>query len=291
MAVLFGRIAVAVWSARRLFAVALAALVASVPSSLAAQEQQRTDSSLSAPGSDRRSQLVVGLGAAHLPQFEGSEDYQLLPFPVARYEWSGHFVELQGLNARADLLASPRLSAGPVLTVRQRRGDNADNATIARLREIDWAVELGGFARLRFGGETPRSGVAEIGVEATADVSGVHEGWSASAVANYGVPLSRRVRVSADTRLTWADGGYNSTYFGVDPDNAARSGLPVTRVGAGLKDVAVGGTLNLALSRQLSLLGRASYARLLGDAADSPLITRAGSADQVSGALALLYRF
>lgn len=69
-----------------------------------------------------------------------------------------------------------------------------------------------------------------------------------------------------------------------------RSGLPVYALKAGLRDVGLSAKVSYALTEtwDLQLLG--SYKRLLGDAADSPIVNTEGAADQVSAAVAVAYR-
>jgi outer membrane scaffolding protein for murein synthesis (MipA/OmpV family) len=79
------------------------------------------------------------------------------------------------------------------------------------------------------------------------------------------------------------------TYFAVTPDQALASvaGLGVYDAEAGFKDVFVGGTAKIALSELWTLRFSARYARLIGDAADSPLVE---SENQWTAGVGLTYR-
>ena len=57
-----------------------------------------------------------------------------------------------------------------------------------------------------------------------------------------------------------------------------------------MKGVGVEGEARYALTPHWSVVGKAGYERLIGDAADSP-ITEAGSENQFTAALGLTYRF
>ncbi len=80
-----------------------------------------------------------------------------------------------------------------------------------------------------------------------------------------------------------------STYFDVSAADAAASGLSTFSAESGLKDVGVGlmGIVHLSLNWHVG--GAPFYKRLLGDAADSPVVDDAGDANQIFAGLSLLY--
>jgi outer membrane protein len=59
----------------------------------------------------------------------------------------------------------------------------------------------------------------------------------------------------------------------------------------GFKDVGLTLDLDYSLTQNWGLTGRLGYKRILGDAADSPLVENRGSADQFTSGLFLSYRF
>jgi outer membrane scaffolding protein for murein synthesis (MipA/OmpV family) len=82
-----------------------------------------------------------------------------------------------------------------------------------------------------------------------------------------------------------------SDYFGIDADDAARSGLNQFDADAGFKDV--GADLVLGFGQgpgwQASLVGRYRY--LLDDAADSPIVDDEGDENQLFAGVLVGYRF
>lgn len=248
---------------------------------------------LTAPAAAQQKGLTgtIGGGAVLVPEFEGSDDRVVRPLPLARLRKDGRLIELQGLTLRAELVGSGPLTLGPLVQGRLPRNDDVEDEVVARLREIDWAVEVGGFARARLvdgGGSGPS---LDLIVDAAHDVADAHGGWVAGAGLNATVPLHRAIFLSLDGRATWASADYQQSYFGVDADNALRSGLPFFEADAGLKDVGGGVGLTAFVSPRVGLTGRLGYARLLGDAADSPIVRERGSEDQLTASLALLFRF
>lgn len=68
------------------------------------------------------------------------------------------------------------------------------------------------------------------------------------------------------------------SYFGVPASATASTGKPAYEPGAGLRDVHFGFGFKHALSKHWFLFGGAGTSRLLGPAADSPLVQKPGSA-------------
>src|SRR3546814_10725153 len=71
---------------------------------------------------------------------------------------------------------------------------------------------------------------------------------------------------------SWANGKHMNRYFGIDAGEALASGLPLYRAGSGFKDVSCLVTASYRLDAHWRLRAIGGVPRLLGDAADSPLI-------------------
>jgi outer membrane protein len=81
-----------------------------------------------------------------------------------------------------------------------------------------------------------------------------------------------------------------SSYFGIDAADAARSGLDQFNADEDFKDVSLGGALTYQCER-LSVSLLANYARLIGDAADSPVVEEVGDENQLFGGALVNYMF
>lgn len=232
----------------------------------------------------------ISAGIAIAPDYEGSADYDPVPLIFGNIDALGVSLEVEGLSARLNFRPDETFQFGPAFAYRPGRED-VSNEVVDRLADIDDAYELGGFVGLHFNELFSGRDEFELGAEILTDVGSGHEGWTASFGAGYGTSLGDRWRVGVDTGLTWASDDYMQTYFGVDPENSARSGLPVYEADAGIKDIGAGTTLTYIFSERWSVSGRASYTRLLGDAADSPIVETEGSPDQFFGGLAATFRY
>jgi outer membrane protein len=95
---------------------------------------------------------------------------------------------------------------------------------------------------------------------------------------------------SIGPRARWADNDFHDAYFGV-PVAIPASGLAAYNPGSGFYAVGARAGLTQRLGRNWGLFGYAGYDRLIGDAADSPIVRQLGSRDQFSGGGGLFIEF
>jgi len=237
-------------------------------------------------GTGLHGQLAIGAGVA--PDYDGSDDLRAIPLVFGDLRAGDVIIELRGLRARVDLMADPRLSAGPVVGPRLDRQDV--DGPVGLLPEIDMAVEAGIFAGYRFGGNAMGQGALQVEVTALHDVSQVHDGLLVTGSASYAAWRTPDTFVSLDLQTTWGSADYTRTYFGIAPPDAVRSGLAPYDPGAGFRDVGGGLTAGYYFDRHWGVIGRVGANYLVGDPADSP-ITQDGRRWQPLAGLALSYRF
>ena len=80
-------------------------------------------------------------------------------------------------------------------------------------------------------------------------------------------------------------------FFGLGATEAARLGTNTWNPGAGSQQIELEYDALIPVTRRTAVLLSVDYARLLGDAADSPLVKRFGSANQLTTSLGFVYRF
>lgn len=230
----------------------------------------------------------VGLGAmAQIePDYEGSDDYEFvaLPFLMVNYR---DLVFLEGLTLGANAFTwqGPRpedkLQVGPLVRYEFGRDDSDD---LRGMGDVDDAVELGAF--ISYG-----SGPWSTGFTVFRDVSDSHDGLTAELSAGHMLSLGPKLMLSSEISATWADDNYMETFFGVTAAQSARSGMRQYQAESGFNDVGISFDLNYDLTDNWGLTGQVGYKRLLGDAADSPLVEDRGSANQFTAALYVSYEF
>jgi outer membrane protein len=232
----------------------------------------------------------VGAGLGVVPDYEGSDDYKAVPIPFAEAVWqSGRSVDLVGTKLKANLARSDwgfgreRWRFGPVAHYRFGRNDVDDNK-VDRLQNVDAAFELGGFVGVGLDNWNFK-------VEALQDVADGHDGFLMTLRGGYRYPIDQSWVLSLGVFTTYADGSYMNSYFSIDRRDAARSGLKKFNADSGFKDVGfeVGAAYSLTENWSLRALGR--YARLVGDAADSPVTDDQGSENQFLAGALIIYTF
>ena len=280
----------------RLAAAAVFALPLALPLAAAAQQQQppaQQSPAQQSPGQPEKPakkdwDIRLGAGALYQPDYEGSDDYEVGALPLLMVNYRD-LVFLRGpmLGANAFTLQGPRpgdkLQIGPLLRYQMGR-DEGDNDALRGLGDIDAGAELGAFI-------TYRTGPWSTGLTVFRDISDAHDGLTAKASGGYTHSFTPKLRLRSEVYATWADDNYTETFFGITAAQSQRSGLRRYTAEGGLKDVGLSLDLDYSLTQHWGITGRLGYKRLLGDAADSPLVEDKGSADQFSTGLILSYRF
>ncbi len=97
-----------------------------------------------------------------------------------------------------------------------------------------------------------------------------------------------RTSVGSGVSLSFGDARHLQSYYGITPQQSARSGYPVYAPGAGLRSASLGIGARTAVGEDWVVLYGANVSRLLGPAAASPLTRRTTSWGLNAG---LVYRF
>ena len=120
---------------------------------------------------DKDISVSVGIGLGAVPDYEGSDDYEVLPLPILTIGWGGgRYANIIGPTAKVNLVQSETWDAGPMLNFRSGRDNDVDEPSIKLMREIDDAVELGAFL-------TWKRNRWNISASALQDISDEHEGF------------------------------------------------------------------------------------------------------------------
>lgn len=278
-----------------------AALLLPLLAAAPAFAQQRADSQPDLDLDLDRDSVMVGVGAAVVPSYEGSDNSVVTAVPGVRGRVSGINFTVRGNRAWADLIPTPGgpgwdFQAGPVVNINLNRTSRIEDRRVSALGKIKAAAELGGFVGIgKQGVLTSDYDKLTVSVAYVHDVGDIHKSYVVTPSIDYGTPLSRKAYVGVNISADYAGDGYANTYFGVTPAGSIASGLPTYRAGKGWKDWGVTGYANVALTGDLthglSAIGGVGYSRLLNDAAESPIVRIAGSRNQLYGLLGIAYTF
>jgi MipA family protein len=235
--------------------------------------------------------ITLGIGAGYRPDYQGSDDYRVVPLPLITGSISGFDFGARGPGLYVDLIrdgddgAKTSFVFGPNFRVRADRNGKIEDDIVRSLGKRDVAVELGINAEIARSGVLNRADKISFGIEVLQDVAGAHKGLLISPSVSYFSPLSNAAFVNLSISAQYADDKFNRYYFGIDTAGSAASGLPVFAAKGGIKNVGASllGGYDLsgnALDGGWSLFGLANYNRLTGDAKKSPITSLRGSANQ-----------
>jgi outer membrane scaffolding protein for murein synthesis (MipA/OmpV family) len=157
------------------------------------------------------------------------------------------------------------------------------------MRDIEGAIELGAFVGWTHTNPKDKRNRFATSLQFLQDVSDEHEGFLFAASAKYFQPVSRPLTLTAGITLTYGSSDYMQTYFGVDANNAARSGLTQFSAGSGIRDIKFPLLAIYSLSPKWHLTGGAVISILTGDASDSPVVDDSGSSTQIYAGLGAVY--
>lgn len=114
-------------------------------------------------------------------------------------------------------------------------------------------------------------------------------------VGNVGVDLVepyQKFTFSLGPRFTFGDDDYAKRYFGVNPLEAALNGRVYPfRPDGGVTSIGALAAVTYTWNETWATTGYVGYNRLIGDVADSPIVTRLGSRDQLTIGAKLSYSF
>lgn len=225
----------------------------------------------------------VGIGAHLYPSYPGSDEFDVGPMvdlDRARGDQPFRF-EAADESFGFALVDSGGFRAGPAVNFEGKR--TAEDVG-AQLPKVKFSLEPGGFVSFDLSSSLRLRGELRKGVTG-------HKGWVGMAGADYVARDGDAWLFAIGPRVTWSNDRYHDAWFGVAPADAAASGLPAYDPDGGIHAVGATASFETQLSRRWGLMTYAKYDRLVGDAADSPIVTRLGSRDQVSGGLGLAYTF
>ncbi len=224
----------------------------------------------------------VVVGAAALPEFEGSDRFRPVPLIISRFDAFGASVELEGLEGRIDLLKSPVWRAGPAFGVILPRNDSfVDEPAVLELPSVDTALELGAYIGFRTSHGNLREGTLSGAVTVRHDALGGHNGLTVDGEIEYFFAVNRMLRIGTAANASFASDDYFDTYFSVEAASSMNSGLDPFEASGAARDVGAEIFSILSFSPRWGVFGRVAYNRLLGDAADSSIAQEAGSPNQV----------
>jgi MipA family protein len=234
--------------------------------------------------------FALSAGAGVGPDYEGSDDYEPAPLPglrVANLYHPNTHVSIRGLKFESNFLPSDHFQLGIVADYLSDY-DGVDDDAVNDLERPAAAVHVGPVAGFEFTDERR----IRYGIEIAATYDVLHgNGFLVTPRTSIRVPLAKNVFLNGSVEASWASDDYMSNRFAISAADAARSGLRLYDADAGFKDVEFGVGATYAFTKHWSVSMSGRYERLLGDAADSPIVDDRGSQDAFRFGALVNYRF
>src|SRR5438094_5403626 len=135
----------------------LALATCSLSSPLFAQNQPAAAQLPSPDEVSNRDTLTLGVGGAVLPDYEGSDDYRVIPAAAVRGQYHGISFTTRGTYLYVDVIPQSGnidFDVGPIAGARFDSRRRSDDDFVKLLPHRKTAIEVGGFAGVGFHGLT-----------------------------------------------------------------------------------------------------------------------------------------
>ncbi|HEY0953963.1 MAG TPA: MipA/OmpV family protein [Roseateles sp.] len=228
---------------------------------------------------DEEVRYLLGASVSVGPEYDGASKYAAKIKPV----WAVKFGRIRiasgggsallgfgrggaGAGASTQLVESDRWRVGVSLRVDSGR-DSGDADTTRGLPDVKRTLRARVYANYTLAPDW------NLGTSLSQDALGRQGGMTASLDLGWRFHRSESTEWTSGIGLTAGNAQNMRSYFGV-PDFAATAARPAYRPGAGLRDVYLGLGVRHALDKHWFVFGSAGLSRLLGPAADSPLVQK-----------------
>ncbi|HVG50329.1 MAG TPA: MipA/OmpV family protein [Xanthobacteraceae bacterium] len=223
--------------------------------------------------------LEIGGGAAMRPAYEGAKDFKYNPIGL----FTLHYLWLPGygnVKTERDRAREGFIFAPSVRYIYKR--DTDDHPELRGLNDVSASYEVGG----KFGYQW---NIFQPWVAVRYGFGGYQGVVGETGLAMRFLP-GPYTEFTFGPRASFATSDYMRTYFGVTPAEAAASGFAAYNPSGGFKGVGLEATGRYEFTPQWSLVGALIYEKLIGDAADSPVV-QVGNENQFTARLGISYRF
>jgi outer membrane scaffolding protein for murein synthesis (MipA/OmpV family) len=282
---------------RRFACLALAACCLSAPA--LAQNQPAAGQLPSPEDISKRDTVTLGVGAAVTPDYEGSDDYRIVPAAAVRGQVSGISFSTRGTYLYVDVIPKSGgkldFDAGPIAGLRLGTRRHIKDDVVELLPRRKRAFEVGGFAGISLHQLTNPYDTLALRLDVTHDIGSAHKSTIFSPNVEFSTPLSRTTYASLSAGMEFVGNKFADYYYSISPADRLATGnqLPVFDADGGMKNWKVGLLLNQSVSGDLlhgfSVFGLGQYSRLVGDFRRSPIVAQRGSPNQWLGALGVAY--
>jgi outer membrane protein len=184
--------------------------------------------------------ITVGAGAASLPKYPGSDEQKTRALPVVAIRYGRFFLGggsgsggSPGGGLGVYMYEDDRWRVGAMLSAGAFKArKESDDRRLRGLGDIDGTTRAGAFANYKLGW-------LSADLSPSSDVGDKRQGTIVKFGLDANWPLSKQLMLGAGPEVTWANGEYTQTLFGIDAQQSMRSGRAQYRAGGGINSVGV----------------------------------------------------
>ena len=215
-------------------------------------------------GQDTDWSVRLGAMGVYKPEYEGSEDYEFRGFPMIDINWRDtyFFNPRKGLGAYLWNRDDMKLGISIGYTFGRDEDDSSDLNGLGN-------IDRGATANVLFEWE-----IDDISLDARFEqqFTGEDTGFQVYIGLGYSVRLGEKIMFKPSVKTTYASSDYVEEYFSISQSQSSRSGLSVYDTNSGFKSAGFHIISIYSLNRHWGIQAMASYERLVGDTADSPVV-------------------
>lgn len=229
-------------------------------------------------------QVELGLGTQFGPVSDGMGRYKVQGGPAIDIRYKDIAFASTGEGLGANLFSFRHISVGGAITYDMGRGEHVDGKILTGMGDIHPTPELKFFATTVVSESFPLTLRVDIRKQL---------GASYGFVGDFGayMPMpgsSAKFAWFIGPSVTFGDGRYMQTYFGVSHAQAASTNYQYFKAEGGFKSAGMGLSANYFATPQVILSLTAAYDRMLGSAAKSPITD---TKNEAAVSLAVTYKF
>ena len=245
--------------------------------------------------------LMVGIGAAYGPSYEGSDDYIVSPIPAVLGKIRGIEITPRKGGIALDLIPDgqdPKIgfSFGPVASYSSKRHSHIKDPVVRAAGKLKESIDLGVNGGVTFYKLLNAYDSVTVSADVEWNANSASRGMIVTPGINYITPLSRAALVTVRLDAKHVDDDYANYYYSVSPAQSIASGLPAFQAKGGWASAGASALIGYDLDGDLLngglvLFVGANYERLMEDAKRTPYTAIRGSADQWTVGTGLAYTF
>ncbi len=225
-------------------------------------------------GKNNNWDITIGAGGIYGPVSPGVDEYEFSALPYIDIEYKNRFFIKSQYGIGAYLFRSDtglEYAVGAAIGYDGGRDEDDASDQLQGLGDIDGSAEAILFAEIELG-------PVEFGLELAQGLNDDgHDGFRAELSAGIDKRVTDDLMLGMGPFLTYGDGQYIESYYGVTSVQAARSSIyDEYETDGGFESYGLEVNARYMMTDHWALTGFASYTRLMGDAKDSPIVDDAG---------------